>query len=200
MNSKKIIGTLFVGMFFFISMPVSLWAGEPGNLLMETIDKGLSVLKEPSLQGNEKLQERRQRLWQEISPVFNFEEMSKRALGLYWQKRSPDEKKEFVELFTNILKETYIGKTDTYSGEKIVFLGEKQEDSYANVQTKLITSSGTEVSAEYRLLKNTDKWRIYDVIIEGVSLVNNYRSQFYSILSKSPYAKLLDMLKEKNKG
>ena len=198
MNSRKIVIAVFIGIFYFISGTSSLWAGEAGKLIMGTIEKGLAVLKDPALKGSEKTLERRQRLWQEISPVFNFDEMSKRALGLHWQKRSPEEKGQFTELFTNILKETYIGKTDTYSGEKIIYIGEKQEDIYASVQTKLITNTGVEVLAEYRLFKNKDNWRIYDVIIEGVSLVNNYRSQFYNILGKSSFESLLQTLKEKN--
>jgi phospholipid transport system substrate-binding protein len=176
-----------------------LWAAdEPGKLIMKTIDNGLAVLKEPSLKGKEKAEERRQRLWKEISFIFNFEEMSKRALGQHWKKRTADEKKEFVELFTNILKDAYIGKTDAYSGEKIVVLKEKIDDNnYATVQTKIISNTGTEVFVDYRMLNNDGKWTIYDVIIEGVSLVNNYRSQFNNILLKSSYEELIQKMKDK---
>ena len=198
MRYSKIMLVIFVGVFFWAFMSPFACAEEgPGKLVMESIDRGLAVLKEPSLIGAEKVQERRQRLWEEISPVFNFEEMSKRALGVYWKKRSPEEKKEFVELFTNILKDTYIGKTDTYSGEKMEVLREGHDSSYAEVQAKLITNKGTEVSVNYHLVSNHGKWRIYDVIIEGVSLVNNYRSQFNSILLKSSYEELVQRIKEK---
>lgn len=187
--------SLFISMYTY---PFLCAADEPGTLLMKTIDSGLSVLKEPSLQGPEKVQERRKKLWEEISPIFNFNEMSKRALGLHWKKRTDTEKKEFVELFTNILKDAYIGKTDTYSGEKIVFLKEKQDEKkYATVQTKIITNTGTEVLVDYRMLSNDGKWTIYDVIIEGVSLVNNYRSQFNNILTKSSFADLIQKIKDK---
>lgn len=188
---------MLFGAIFVSCTPSLLRAEEPGKLLMETIDKGLTVLKDPSLKGEDKALERRQRLWNEISPIFSFEEMSKRALGQHWKKRTPEEKKEFVELFTNILKDSYIGKTDTYSGEKIVLLGEKKEDIYANVQTKLITNKGTEALVDYRMLNNQGKWKIYDVIIEGVSLVNNYRSQFNNILMKSSFEELVQKIKEK---
>jgi phospholipid transport system substrate-binding protein len=197
MKFRKIIFVIFIGTFLLTGMSDFLWAVEPGKLIMTTIDRGFSILKNPSLKGKEKRQERRQILWKELSPLFNFEEMSKRALGRHWRKRSPAEKKEFVVLFTNIIKDTYIGETDTYSGEKIVFLREKQEDKYAKVQTKFITSTGTEVSVEYRLLNNNGKWSIYDVVIEGVSLIKNYRSQFYSILTKSSYEELLKRIKKK---
>ena len=124
--------------------------------------------------------------------------MSKRALGHQWKKRTPEKKREFVELFTNIMKDAYIGKTDTYSGEKIVFLKEKNDDNkYATVQTKIISNTGTEALVDYRMLSNDGKWTIYDVIIEGVSLVNNYRSQFNNILMKSSFEELIQKIKDK---
>ena len=199
MKYRKILFVVFAGMFFLTSMSTFLWAAEEaGKLLIKTIDRGLTVLKEPSLKGPGKAQERRRRLWEEISPVFNFEEMSKRALGQHWKKRTPEEKRKFAELFTHILKDTYIGETDTYSGEEIVFLKEKHDDNnYATVQTKIITNTGTETLVDYRMLNNDGKWKIYDVIIEGVSLVNNYRSQFNNILVKSSYEELVQKMKEK---
>jgi len=102
-----------------------------------------------------------------------------------------------VELFTSILKTTYIGKTDTYTGEKIVYLRERQDDTRSKVQTKFITKTGQEISVNFSLLKNHGKWKIYDVIIEGVSLVNNYRSQFNSILLKSDWEVLVQKMKKK---
>ncbi|NUO08435.1 MAG: ABC transporter substrate-binding protein [Candidatus Brocadia sp.] len=198
MRHKKTLFAISIGIISLTFMPAFLWAAEePGKLVMKTIDSGLAVLKEPSLNGPEKAQERQQRLWEEISPIFNFEEMSKRALSQHWKKRTSEEKKEFVELFTNIIKDAYIGKTDTYSGEKILFLREKQDNKYATVQTKIILNTGTEVLVDYRMLNNSGKWMIYDVIIEGVSLVNNYRSQFNNILLKSSYEELVQKMKEK---
>lgn len=197
MKQRTILSALGIIAFLLVCMSQRLWAGEPAKLLMETIEKGLAVLNDPSLKGNEKIPERRERLWREISPIFNFEEMSKRALGLHWKSRTPDEKTEFVELFTNIMKEAYIGKTDTYSGEKIVFINERIDKNYATVQTKLITNTGTEIAVEYHMHNNPGKWSIYDVNIEGVSLVNNYRSQFNNILIKSSYKELVQKIKEK---
>jgi len=197
MNYRKITSALGIGMLSLAVISPLLWAGEPGKLLMETIDKGFAILKDTSLKGEEKVQERRQMLWKEISPIFNFDEMSKRALGQHWKSRTPEEKKEFVELFTTIMKDAYIGKTDTYSGEKVVIVSEKQDKKYATVQTKIITNKGTEVSVDYNMLNNPGGWAIYDVIIEGVSLVNNYRSQFNNILIKSSYKELVQKIKAK---
>ena len=197
MKCRKMMLGMSVGISVLLFTSSFSLAMEPGKLLMETVDKGLTVLKEPSLSGTEKTQERRQALWKEISCVFNFEEMSKRALGQHWKKRSPEEKKEFVELFTNILKDAYIGKTDTYNGEKVVLLREKQDSDYAVVQTKFITKNGTEIAVDYSMLNNSGEWKIYDVIIEGVSMINNYRSQFNNILLKSPYENLVKRMQEK---
>ena len=178
-------------------MPSFLWAGEPRKLIMETIDRALTILKDPSLQEDKKAEERRQKLWKEISPIFNFEEMSKRALGRHWRKLSPEEKSEFVELFTNLLKDTYIGKTDTYSGGKIIYLREKQDDKYSKVQTKFILNTGNEMLVDFNMHNNHGKWKIYDVIIEGVSLVNNYRSQFNNFLINSSSEELIKKIKGK---
>lgn len=183
--------------YFFVFGSSILFAGDPGKLVMYTIDKGLVLLKEPSLKGNDKVNERRQKLWETISPIFNFEEMSKRALGQHWKKRSDEEKKEFVGLFTNILKDAYIGKTDAYSGEKVILMKERVDKEYATVQTKFILNTGSELVVDYNMLNNSGEWKIYDVIIEGVSLVNNYRSQFNSILIKSTYNELVQRIKEK---
>ena len=197
MKCRKMMLGMSVGISVLLFTSSFSLAMEPGKLLMETVDKGLTVLKEPALSGTEKTQERRQALQKEISCVFNFEEMSKRALGQHWKKRSPEEKKEFVELFTNILKDAYIGKTDTYNGEKVVLLREKQDSDYAVVQTKFITKNGTEIAVDYSMLNNSGEWKIYDVIIEGVSMINNYRSQFNNILLKSPYENLVKRMQEK---
>lgn len=198
MKHRK-IAVIALLVFVFSSYTSSfLWAGEASNLLMTTVEKGLVILKDPALKGNDKVLERRQKLWEGISGIFNFEEMAKRALGIYWKDRSAEEKKGFVDLFTDILKDSYIGKTDTYAGEKVVLMSDKMDGKYACIQTKLVTNQGTNVSVEYRMLNNDGAWKIYDIIIEGVSLVNNYRSQFNSILTKSSYADLVVRIKEKS--
>jgi phospholipid transport system substrate-binding protein len=201
MKCRKIILEVFVGIFFMTFTSTLLWAkeptSEPGDLVMKTIERGLVILKDPSLSGDENLGVRKQKLWEELSPIFNFEEMSKRTLGKYWKERSDEEKEEFVALFTSVLKDTYIGKTDTYSGEKIVYLRERQDGTRCKVQTKFITSAGKEISVNFSLINNHGKWMIYDVIVEGVSLVNNYRSQFNNILVKSSYDDLVQKIKEK---
>jgi phospholipid transport system substrate-binding protein len=200
MECRKIILVIFVGIFILMFMPSFLWAVEPGKIIMETVDRGLAILKDPFLQEEKKAEERKQKLWEEISHIFNFEEMSKRALGRHWRKLSSEEKSEFVKLFTDHLKGAYIGKTDTYSGEKIVYLREKQENNYAKVHTKFILNTGKGMLVDFNMHNNDGKWKIYDVIIEGVSLVNNYRSQFDNFLINYSYEELIQKIKGKIQG
>lgn len=198
MKRKRNIFNLSMIVFFIMFVTSTcLLAGEAGDLVKQTIDKGLNILKDPSLAGEEKLAERREKLWKEIRPLFDMEEMAKRSLGRYWKDRTPEEREEFVELFTELLKNAYVGKTDTYSGEKIIFLRERQDAKYSKVQTNFITKTAKEIAVDFSLLSNSGEWKIYDVTIEGVSLVNNYRSQFSNVLVKSSYEELVEKMREK---
>ena len=197
MKGRDMMFKIFMGIFMLAFMSHFVWAGVPEGLVKGTTDRVFTILKNPTLKKADKAQERKQRLGEEISVVFDFEEMSKRALGRHWRERSPEEKKEFVDLFSYILQDSYIGKIDAYTGEEVVYVGEKQDSPYATVQTKIITKTGTEIIIDYRLLDEQGKWRVYDVIIEGVSLVNNYRTQFNNILIRSSYEKLVEKLKQK---
>lgn len=200
MRYKKIVFKLFIGLFFISLVSNSIRAGEPGvtgKKIMDYIERGLNILKDPSLSGPEKLEDRKLKLWGEISPIFNFNEMSKRSLGRYWNERNVQEQNEFANLFTVVLKEGYIGKTDSYSGEKLVYLREITDDKHSKVQTKLVMNTGNEAFIDFKLFNNNGNWEIYDVIIEGVSLVGNYRSQFNSVLVKSSFSDLIEILKEK---
>jgi phospholipid transport system substrate-binding protein len=190
MRYRKIAFKIFIGIFFLIFTSTPLWSGEPGDVV-----KGV-ILKDISLKDGEDTNERKHKLWEEISLSFNFEEMAKRAMWNHWEKRSPDEKKEFVELFTNNIKAAYIRKSGSRFGEKIISLMEKQGDKFAKVQVELINKTEGKMSADFFLLRKNLEWRIYDVVFEGVSLVSNYRRQFNSFLSKFSYEELVQKLKQ----
>ena len=123
--------------------------------------------------------------------------MSKRSLATHWKSRSDEERQEFVRLFQALLSKTYAGKIENYSGEEVRYLKERRKNSYAEVQTKII-SPKTEVSLDYRLLLKDDIWWVYDVVVNGVSLVKNYRSQFARIIHRSSYEDLVATLREKS--
>jgi phospholipid transport system substrate-binding protein len=199
MSGRKLTYKILASIFILIFGCPLLWAGTPEELVRRTTDEVLTILKDPSLKGEEKIQERKEKLWVEVSMAFDFEEISKRALGRHWRKRSSEEKKEFMDLFSRIIQDAYIGKIDTYSGEEILYLGEKLDSRYAAVQTKIVANTGTEITVDYRLIDKQGKWGVYDIVIEGVSLVNNYRTQFNNILVRSSYEKLIERIKEKNK-
>ena len=134
--------------------------------------------------------------------LFDFEEVSRRALSVHWAARTPAERKEFVEVFTDLLERAYIGRIESYAGEKIVYPSEKIEGDYAVVRARIVPtrrradSRTREVGLEYRLLKKEAKWKVYDVIIDGVSFVSTYRSQFDRIIKASSYTALMDRMRD----
>ncbi len=178
-----------------LSVPVPVRAGEPTAQIREAIEQGLAVVKNPKLAGKGMQAERRARLIEAVAPAFDFREMAKRSLGIYWRDRSPSEQEEFTRLYRDLLENSYAGKIESYKGEKILYGKETVDPPYAVVRTSIVTTEGQEVPVNYLLLQEGNRWRIYDVVIEGISLVNNYRSQFASILHRSSFAELMRKLK-----
>jgi phospholipid transport system substrate-binding protein len=177
--------------------PVWVAAGVPGDQVRQTTDKLVAIIKDPQLKGESKKNERRDKLKELIYQRFDFTEMAKRSLGSEWPRRSPEEQKEFVKLFTGLLERAYLDQLESYSGEKIQYLKEREDDNYAQVETKIIDKKGQEFSVNYRLHNRNGDWKVYDVVIEEISLVNNYRAQFKRALAKSPYENLVNRMKEK---
>ena len=180
---------------FGIALPV--WAGEPTDEIKQTTDKILSILTNPSLKGSSKTAEREKLIRQAIDERFDWEEMARRSLARYWDQRTDGEKKEFVRLYSDLLERTYMDKVEGYSGEKVIYEGESVDNGYAVVRVKIVTKKNTDIRVHYRLKRVENKWLVYDVSIEGVSLVNNYRTQFNSIILKSSYENLVKRLRER---
>ncbi|MEE9240325.1 MAG: ABC transporter substrate-binding protein, partial [bacterium] len=132
-----------------------------------------------------------------IAKQFDFTEMARRSLARYWKKRNKEERKEFVSLFSGILGKSYIGKIEAYTDEKILYVREKADGEFARVKTLIVTKRKQEIPITYRMHKVNDRWMVYDVVIEGVSLVNTYRQQFRTILRKTSYDGLVKKLREK---
>lgn len=172
-------------------------AGEPTNLLKQSTDKILETLKDPKLKAKSKTAERRRLLRKIADDRFDWEELAKRSLALHWAERTPEEKREFVSIFSDLLDRSYMGKIEGYKNEKILYVKESIEGDYATVESKVITQREVEVPIDYRLRKKGSDWLIFDVSIEGVSLVNNYRVQFNKILLSSSYPELVKKLKLK---
>lgn len=178
-----------------LAVPFPVRAGGPTGQIREAIEQGIAVVKDPKLAGKGMQAERRARLREAVAPHFDFQEMAKRSLGIYWKDRSPSEREEFTRLYQDLLENSYAGKIESYQGEKILYGKETVDPPYGVVRTVIVTTKGQEIPVNYLLLQDGPRWRIYDVVIEGISLVNNYRSQFASILQKSSFSELVRKLK-----
>ncbi len=181
----------------FLLISVTVQAGEPESLIKQTINEVIDILKEEELKKQENILQRRAEVRRVIEKRFDFEEMSKRSLALHWKKRTPEERQEFIPLFSDLLERSYVNKIESYTDEQILYTDETIDDNYAVVRTKIITKRNVEVPIEYRLLRKNGQWGVYDVVIEGVSLVNNYRNQFNKIIRKDSYEELVKRMKNK---
>lgn len=191
-------GVVIVAAIVMIGLAADLtYAGEPTEAIRGTIDEVLRILGDKQLKEPSKANERRQLLETVVGERFDYQEMSRRSLGAPWNNLSDKEKDEFVSLFQTLLVNTYADKVESYSGEGVQYVNERREKEYAEVRTKVLTGK-TEIPLDYRLLNKGSAWRVYDVVVDGVSLVNNYRGQFSKILRTSSYADLVDQLRKKS--
>ncbi len=172
-------------------------AGGATEAMKSTIEEVLKILADKELKHPEKATQRRKMLEKVVGDRFDYAEMSRRSLGSAWTGLSAAEREEFVELFQTLLVNTYAEKVETYSGEGVHYINERTEKDYAEVRTKVLTGK-TEIPLDYRLLYRDSVWRVYDVIVDGVSLVNNYRGQFSKILKNGSFAELVDQLRKKS--
>jgi phospholipid transport system substrate-binding protein len=196
MSRTFLIWTI-LSLLFFLSIAVSVLAAEPMEAIKQTTDKILTIVTNPALKPPSKAAEKEKLIRQAVDEQFDWEEMARRSLATHWAKRTPEERKEFVFLFSDLLERTYMKKVEDYSGEKVLYEGETQDGDYAVVKVKIVTKKNKDISVEYRLKKEGNNWLVYDVSILGVSLVNNYRTQFNSIISQSSYENLVKRLREK---
>jgi ABC-type transport system involved in resistance to organic solvents, auxiliary component len=195
---KKYFIGLSVLMFFLSTLPV--YAGAPLDTAQANVNKVLDVLRDSKLKGESAKGIKKEKLESIYEQMFDGVELSKRTLGGNWTKLNPAQQKEFTQLYRQILEKAYIDKILSYTNEKIVFSKENMlSNNQAEVQTKVVTSS-KEIPISYRVILKDGTWKVYDVVIENVSLVQNYRSQFNSILAKNTPDQLLEILREKVKG
>lgn len=170
----------------------------PSREIQVAIEKVLTILRDSELKGATKRPELLHRLRQVVYAKFDFAEMAKRSLGSQWQRRSAAEQEEFVKLFTELMENSYLTSLEAYDGEKVQIAGEKQDKEFAEVRTRVVTGKAEEISVNYRLHRmRGNEWKIYDVVIENISLVNNYRSQFSRVIARSSFEELMRRMKEK---
>lgn len=185
-------------MLLIVSMvPFPAFAGVPLDTVKTNVNGVLDVLRDPKLQGESGKKVKAQRIEAAAENLFDFVELSKRTLGVNWNKLNPEQRKEFVQLFKTILKDAYVEKITAYTNEQVNFTKEVPlSETTVEVQSGVVTKSG-QVPIYYRVIKKDNEWKVYDVVIEGVSLISNYRTQFQEILANNPPEKLLETLRKK---
>jgi phospholipid transport system substrate-binding protein len=175
----------------------SAWAGPATDQVKASVDRVLKIVTDPELKKTQNAEKRRGQIREVARTLFDFEEMAKSALGRHWAQRTPEQRKKFTDLFTDLLESSYVGKIEAYSGEKIVYVAEQADGDTVTVRSKVVTQRGTEIPLDYRMQKQGDRWRSFDVRIEGVSLVANYRTQFNKIITQSGYDELVKKMEQK---
>lgn len=198
-RNKKIQGLqLLLLALLLLWQGTAAWATDPQAAMQETVENVLEILTDPALAGDAHWQERRERVSQEVAKRFNFTKMAQSALARAWHDRSAAEKEEFVTLFKELLKDAYVDRLKTYSdgNYKVIFDKVLVRGTRA-VVSSLVIQQEQEISAAYKMYQEGDDWFVYDVVVEGVSLVSNYRSQFGSIIQKDGYEELVRRLEKK---
>ena len=190
---RRPVGVLVVSLV--LGVATSAPAGPASDQLEVGIDKVIHVLADPSLKGTAKAKQRRDALREITGPLFDWNEMASRSLGRHWQPRTEVERQEFVRLFHDLLERSYLTTLERYNGERVAYGTESIEGEKATVRTQVFNKAGQQFPVDYRLLRHGDRWLVFDVVIEGVSLVANYRAQFDQIIRTSSYEKLVEKLK-----
>ena len=194
MTHPRIARAVAVGLLVLGLAPGAA-AGPATDRLKPEIERVLATLENPALRGDGKAQERRQVLRSITDGVFDWTEMSRRALGRHWSARTPAEQQEFIELFRDLIERAYLSKIERYTGEPIAFLSESLDGDLATVRTRITTKQNQDVPIDYRMSRQGDRWLVYDVLVESISLIANYRTQFDGIIKASSYQELIKRLK-----
>jgi phospholipid transport system substrate-binding protein len=184
-----------IALAVFVAASASIAAPSASEAVKQTADGVLEAVRDPKLKSNREA--RRERIQSLLRARFDFEEMAKRALGPYWSKQKPEDQRRFVEDFSQLLINTYSDRIEEYQGEKITYGRERQEDGTATVESKIQDQKGQEHTINYRSSQKDNDWKVYDVVIDDISIVNNYRSQFSRLLNKGTFADLLQALASK---
>ena len=190
------------GFFSMVSLLVLVcscqtsYAGEPTEAIRGAVNQGVEILQNAKLDSQKQRTQVIDQLRQIVYPLFDFNEMAKRSLGANWRRANPQQQKEFVLTFTALLEKTYADQIDLYNGQKVLYTGESIDGDYAQVDSRIVDKDGQTYSVVYRLHKVDGKWKIYDVIAENISLVNNYRSQFNRVIARSSFDELLKIMKQ----
>jgi phospholipid transport system substrate-binding protein len=184
MNARVLAATVLVA-----ALASPALAGPPTDTLREGVDRVLRIVEKP---GDHPAEIRK--VAQEL---FDFEQTARRTLGAHWNARTPEERREFVDLFADLLERTYVRRIESGAGGTVTYLGESVDGDEATVRTRVLTEQGTDIPIDYRMRRKNGRWVIYDVNIEGVSLIANYRTQFNRVIRTESYDALVARLRSK---
>jgi phospholipid transport system substrate-binding protein len=197
MRRKRALTTALLALLIsYLTLPWTATAGAPTDQVRASVDNILAILRNPGLKAESRKKDRRDQLRRAIFGRFDFTEMARRSLGAQWRKLSPQEQDEFIRLFTDLLERAYLDQIETYNDEKFAYAKETVDQDYAEVQSRIVTSKA-EYSLNYRLHLAGSEWKVYDVVVENISLVNNYRAQFSRIVANQSYEELVRRMKDK---
>ena len=167
--------------------------------IKNTVEEIIKIVSDKEMKKSSSEQQRRSAIKRSLAGIFDHQEMAKRSLGRHWNQRTPAEQKQFVDLFASLLENSYASKIESYNNEKVVYIRESIDGDFAEVKSKIVNHKQDEFTVDYRLLKQSgNKWMVYDIVIEGVSLVSNYRTQFNKIISANGYPELIKRLQAKS--
>jgi phospholipid transport system substrate-binding protein len=191
MRRRGTISSLFLVALVLSARASVGGAATPSDELRTQVARIRQALDEPALASPGSVTERRVAMLRLVGEVFDFDETARRALGRHWEARTPAERAEFVGLFTRLLEDSYLSKLEMYRDERVTYLGDTIDRDEAVVRTRMVPPRGAEITIDYHMHLRSDRWRIYDVTADGVSLVDNYRVQFNKIIESSSYANLI---------
>ena len=184
-------------LFFSILLPAPLRAGGPTEQVRSTVDKVLTIVRSSHPTSKAQMEARRVQLAEVIYPGFDFTEMAKRSLGRHWAGRTPEEQREFVTIFAAMMGRSYADNIESYTSQNVLYTREREDQRYAEVDTKIVAEKRPPVTINYKLHSVDKVWKVYDLVIEDISVVNNYRSQFDRVIAGSSFEDLLRVMKEK---
>lgn len=192
--------SITVSLFFLICclvLPAAAKAGSPTEQVRATVDKVLTIVRSPNPKSKPQMDEQRAKLIEVIYPRFDFPEMAKRSLGPNWTRRTPEEQLEFVGIFAALMGRAYADNIESYTSQNVLYTRESEDQNYAQVDTQIVGDSQPPLAINYKLHRVDKEWKVYDLVIADISVVNNYRSQFDRVIARSSFAELVRTMKAK---
>jgi phospholipid transport system substrate-binding protein len=194
------IGATFASVLVLLSyllFPIASRADTPTDQVRATVDKVLTIVRSPNPKSQAQIDAQYAQLLEVIYPRFDFTEMAKRSLGPHWARLTPEEQREFVKIFIPLMGRAYADNIESYTSQKVVYTRESKDQNYAQVDTKIISDNQPPLNINYKLHSVDKEWKVYDLVVEDISVVNNYRSQFNRVIARSSFAELVRTMKEK---